>query len=59
MNYKKCMWNNTCKTCSDYLFCKDEVLTKKKKTNKKRKKKAGDGYEFRQVHKNLIIDFVK
>ena len=24
MNYKKCMWNNTCKTCSDYMFCKDD-----------------------------------
>lgn len=24
MNYKKCMKNNTCKTCSDYMFCKGE-----------------------------------
>ena len=24
MNYKKCMKNNTCKTCSDYLWCKDD-----------------------------------
>ncbi len=24
MNYQKCMKNNTCKTCSDYMFCKSE-----------------------------------
>lgn len=31
MNYKKCMKNNTCKTCSDYMFCKEETLKRGKK----------------------------
>lgn len=39
MNYKKCMKNNTCKTCSDYMFCKDDVLSNKKRLKKERKKK--------------------
>lgn len=33
------MWNNTCKTCSDYMFCKDDVLSNKKRLKKERKKK--------------------
>lgn len=35
MNYKKCMKNNTCKTCSDYMFCKEETPKRGKKKNKK------------------------
>ena len=33
MYYAKCMKNNTCKTCSDYMFCKDDT-----RDNRKRKR---------------------
>ena len=39
MNYKKCMKNNTCKTCSDYMFCKDDVLSNKKNQRKRGQRK--------------------
>lgn len=39
MNWEKCMRNNNCKTCSDYKYCKDDVVKKKAKKKKGRKKK--------------------
>ena len=40
MNWEKCMKNFNCKTCSDYKYCKDDVVEKK---NKKKKGKRKDG----------------
>lgn len=39
MNWDKCMRHSNCKTCSDYRYCKDDVVKKKPKKKKGRKKK--------------------
>lgn len=60
MNYKKCMRNNNCKTCSDYLWCKDEALDNKKKERKRKTRsqtcikigsdKNGFKHKTRKIH---------
>lgn len=43
MNWEKCMKHFNCKTCSDYKYCKDEVIEKKKKKGKKKNgKRVGE-----------------
>lgn len=39
MNYKKCMKHFNCKTCSDYLYCKDDKVSTEK--DKRKKKQEG------------------
>ena len=33
------MKNFTCKTCSDYIYCKDDIVKAKKQKNTKNKRK--------------------
>lgn len=40
MNYKKCMKHFNCKTCSDYLYCKDDKINADKDKRKRKDKKA-------------------
>ncbi len=51
MNWNKCMKNFNCKVCSDYNYCKDEILNKKnKKTRRQTCIKIGsdnDGFKHK------------